>query len=63
MINLEMRICPICGKDNDCMKDKNCWCIKKEIPKELIQKVPIEKKGKACICRSCVEEFELKRDN
>ena len=58
MIDEKDTICPICGEDNNCLHNKDCWCVEKTIAKELIEKIPIEKRGKACICKSCVEEFE-----
>ncbi|MBE6049007.1 MAG: hypothetical protein E7213_11535 [Clostridium sp.] len=55
-------ICPICGKPNNCAFEKGkihegCWCEKISVPKELMQKVPKEFIGKACICKDCVMEF------
>ncbi len=29
-----------------------------EIPKGLLDLVPEEKKGKACICKSCIEKYK-----
>lgn len=58
----EEKICPLCGKANNC-KDgsKDCWCNYVIIPKELIDMVPEEKRGKACICKECVDKY--KNDN
>ena len=57
MENIDERVCPICGRDNKCTKDKDCWCMEKEIPAELIERVPLEKRDKACICETCVDAF------
>lgn len=54
---LEIRTCPLCGKDNNCRQSKECWCHSATIPKELLDKVPEDKKGKACICKSCVDKY------
>ena len=52
-------ICPICGKDNNCMahSDEPCWCLNVEIPQELLDIIPNEKKKKACICLKCIQDF------
>lgn len=63
MTNVESRICPICGKDNKCIHNKDCWCMETKVPKELIEKIPSDRRGKACICEACVDEFEQKTDN
>ena len=52
--------CPICGKDNNCKHDETCWCMEVHIPQELIERIPLEKRGQACICRNCVKDFKNK---
>ncbi len=52
-------ICPLCGQDNNCQcHEKECWCYHIEIPKELLELVPEGKKGKSCICKSCIEKYK-----
>ncbi len=51
------KICPICGGDNGCMHNSDCWCFKVTIPEGLLESIPEEKRGKACVCKSCVEEY------
>lgn len=56
-------ICPICGKDNHCAylsgkPHKECWCNTVEVPKEIFDLVPENKKGKDCICLDCVNKFK-----
>lgn len=54
----EEMICPICGQPNNCQHDEgNCWCEKVVIPSYIIEMVPEDKRGKACICKSCVEKY------
>jgi hypothetical protein len=56
---VEERYCPLCKKLNQCGADSgNCWCFHTEIPKELLERGPIELRDKACICQSCVEAFK-----
>lgn len=55
-------ICPLCGRENKCASvmgtdPHKCWCMTTSIPSELIKRVPEDKKGQACICRTCVEEY------
>lgn len=52
---LEQVTCPICGKNNNCRHSKDCWCHSVRIPKDLLDLIPVDKKGKACICKSCVD--------
>lgn len=55
----EERICPICGQDNNCQHGKDdCWCSSVVISKHILDMVPEDKKGKACICKSCVEKYQ-----
>lgn len=54
---LEIRTCPLCGKNNDCRHSKECWCHSVTIPKSLTEMIPEDKKGKVCICKSCVDKF------
>lgn len=55
---MDEKICPICGNPNNCKHDeKNCWCQNVVVPKKVIDMVPDDKKGKACICKSCIEKY------
>jgi hypothetical protein len=55
---LNDKICPLCGQPNYCKAhDGDCWCTKVKVPKELIEKVPEDKKGKACICKTCIDKY------
>jgi len=55
------KICPICGRLNNCQHDQgDCWCEKIEIPKYILDLVPVDKRGKACICKSCIEKYKKK---
>lgn len=52
------KICPICGKTNNCQHGQGgCWCDKVKFPKELLDMIPEESKGKACVCKSCLEKY------
>ncbi len=57
---IDEKICPICGKDNNCMAHRYepCWCNDVEIPQELLDMVPESKKRKACICLKCIQDFK-----
>lgn len=44
------RICPLCGQDNNCQHGQGgCWCDTVKFPKHVLDLVPDDKKGKACI--------------
>lgn len=53
-----MKTCPLCGNDNNCSSSKECWCHSIIVPKELLDKVPNEKKDKSCICKTCIDDFK-----
>ncbi|MGB3665482.1 MAG: cysteine-rich CWC family protein [Bermanella sp.] len=58
-------LCPLCQQKNHCGNlaagdtEKTCWCKSLDIqfPAELLEKVPEDKKGKACICQLCLNKF------
>ncbi|MCR1897909.1 cysteine-rich CWC family protein [Irregularibacter muris] len=55
----EERICPICGGDNNCQHGQgDCWCDKVKFPKKIFDIIPEDKKGKACVCKTCLEKFQ-----
>nr|WP_239618554.1 cysteine-rich CWC family protein [Cohnella mopanensis] len=54
--------CPLCGEDNHCgnlagLPHGACWCSQIEFPREILKRIPDEQRGKACVCRACVEKF------
>ncbi|MBU5425601.1 cysteine-rich CWC family protein [Tissierella pigra] len=57
LAHTEETTCPICGENNNCKHNEKCWCFSVTIPKELLEMIPEEKRGKACICKSCVEKY------
>ena len=59
-ITAEERKCPLCGEDNNCQHNKDCWCVGVQVPKYIIEMIPEDKRGKACICKSCVEKHTKK---
>ncbi len=52
-------ICPLCGKPNNCQHTTGagCWCEKEYFPEELLNKIPKEKKMKACVCKACLVNY------
>jgi len=60
---IDPTLCPLCGGPNDCQlclpaaRQDRCWCVHEEFPKELLARVPDYFRNRACICRSCVEQF------
>jgi len=49
--------CPLCHEANRCASAAGdaarCWCMSAEIPKQALQLVPDELKGRSCICQAC----------
>lgn len=56
---VEPHRCPLCNEPNHCKanSDEPCWCSTVTIPQELRDRIPASYKGKACICRKCVESY------
>ncbi|MCR8641653.1 cysteine-rich CWC family protein [Paenibacillus sp. N1-5-1-14] len=55
---IDEKKCPLCGEHNECgVRDGNCWCFHLKVPMELREQIPAEQRGKVCICKKCVEEF------
>lgn len=59
--------CPLCAQPNECQlctdaaHKRPCWCVEMEIPEALLARVPPELHQRACICRVCIEAFNLSR--
>lgn len=52
--------CPLCGDENDCgmVKGKaTCWCYSVTILPEVLDRVPVEARGIACVCRACASQL------
>ena len=53
--------CPLCGRPNACAlasacgDKKDCWCRRVEIPRAVLDSIPAEAAGVACVCRECAE--------
>ena len=64
-MNINKSICPICGKPNNCafeagLSHKKCWCEEISVSEELMEKVPSDLRGKACICKECIMSYRGK---
>ncbi|MYM62090.1 cysteine-rich CWC family protein [Pseudomaricurvus sp. HS19] len=69
MTEVDASRCPLCGKSNDCGQllpavtstaaeqgcngNADCWCFQAAIPRHLLDQIPPELRGKACICQTC----------
>ena len=59
---IDTRACPLCGGDNACgmaAGKEDCWCFHAEIPAEVLDRVPAEARGAACVCRGCATPAPL----
>lgn len=51
--------CPLCGQGNGCgmvAGSSECWCFSAEIPADVLNRVPAEARGGACVCRNCASK-------
>jgi len=61
---IDSRICPICHQPNGCQKNSDeithlkCWCTSVEVTERLLQRIPLSVRGKACVCKACVEKYK-----
>ena len=58
--------CPLCGRDNRCAMEREkasgqpqppCWCVDMAFPPDLLQRLPPEAAGVACVCADCVRRL------
>ena len=45
-------VCPLCGDTNECgvaAGKSTCWCFATAIPAEVLARVPVEQRNRACI--------------
>ncbi|MGZ5180301.1 MAG: cysteine-rich CWC family protein [Ramlibacter sp.] len=54
--------CPLCGQPNGCAMEREratgvpqppCWCTAATFGRELLEQLPDDRRGQACICASC----------
>jgi hypothetical protein len=54
--------CPLCGKPNQCgmvAGKTTCWCTSVTIPKAVIDLIPSDARGVACVCPECATGAHL----
>ncbi|WP_320818961.1 cysteine-rich CWC family protein [Thalassolituus sp.] len=59
---IDPALCPLCKTSNACAVEagkSQCWCMAEDlsVPRALIDLLPDELQGKACICETCVRQF------
>ncbi|WP_437782112.1 cysteine-rich CWC family protein [Sorangium sp. So ce1097] len=55
-IDVDPSRCPLCGEANACGVAEgatSCWCFETSIPAKVLERVPQEAQGVACVCRAC----------
>lgn len=54
--------CPLCGQVNQCameiertsgVRQPPCWCTQVDFNRELLERLPAQARGLACICAAC----------
>jgi len=52
-------VCPLCGGHNGCAPaasgsfDVDCWCRDVTFIAELLERLPVDRRGVSCICQRC----------
>jgi hypothetical protein len=64
---IDPAICPLCGSTNMCAMEvakatggplERCWCVDAVFTAELLESLPEEAKGNACVCAECSSKFK-----
>jgi Cysteine-rich CWC len=52
-------VCPLCGAGNACAmadaggSESTCWCVAASFGEDLLARLPLAARGRACICSAC----------
>lgn len=62
--SLDTTLCPLCGGPNSCAMAADpsataCWCETVSFPRELLEQIPASAVRKTCVCKKCLEAFQL----
>lgn len=57
-MNVDSSHCPLCGQANQCaiaagQPAESCWCMRADISRQVLARIPEAQRGKACICPAC----------
>jgi len=61
--NPPQHLCPLCGQPNQCAMhaqrdgthaSQACWCTQVKIGADLLDRIPDQARGQACVCAACV---------
>ncbi|WP_431312593.1 cysteine-rich CWC family protein [Psychromonas marina] len=57
---MSSNICPFCQQANRCnVNSDGCWCQRENIPRSLIDLLPLDRINRTCICVNCVKLYKL----
>jgi len=65
---LDATCCPLCGRANQCamdveratgLKQPPCWCTQVDFNRDLLESLPAEARGLACICQACAARPQI----
>jgi hypothetical protein len=65
---LDATCCPLCGLANQCamevesatgLKQPPCWCTQVDFNRDLLERLPAEARGLACICQACAARPQI----
>ncbi len=51
--------CPLCGGPTECGVEagkSTCWCFDMSMPPDVLEQVPADQRGVACICQKCAAQ-------
>jgi hypothetical protein len=58
---IDPSLCPRCGEPNACVMaagdpESGCWCESVVVPSALLDALPDDAKGAACLCAACIAQ-------
>jgi hypothetical protein len=53
--DIDLSVCPKCGKKFSCSKSGKCWCYEVALPLDKLEE--IEELYDSCLCPSCLNEY------
>jgi hypothetical protein len=54
--------CPLCGEPNACAMAADggaCWCFTTPIAEGVIERIPPDQRGRACVCARCASGADV----
>ncbi|MCA8978341.1 MAG: cysteine-rich CWC family protein [Planctomycetes bacterium] len=67
MSDVDPARCPLCGQPNQCVMataddaGRECWCAAARIAATVLDSIPADALGQACLCARCADDLGFRR--